>query len=587
MKGQYQYLNKYIYRYKDKFLIALIFLILEAVGDLIQPTIMSRLIDKGVKTGDLKYIFKLGGLMLFMTALGAIFASTRNIVSSRVSQNFGADLREDLYIKIQNFSFDNIDKFRDASLIIRLTNDVNQIQNFSHGLMRIFAKAPILGIGSVVMAFLLNKRLALIIFGIISFVAFIILLNLKISYPIFTNIQIALDKVNGVMREYLSGIRVVKAFNRFKYESIRFRNVNEKLKDITLKGMRIVAVFNPIVTLIVDIGIVLVLYFGGLRVNTGQMEVGQIIAFVNYMTQVLFSLIMMTRILNTFIRAKASAERIGEVFDEENTVLEKENPVTFKNLKGKIKFDHVYFKYHEKSNYVLEDINFTVSPGDTVAIIGSTGAGKSTLINLIPRFYDCIKGCIKIDGIDVRDMELEELRENIAIVPQKTLLFTGSIKENIKWGDKYAGDEEVIEVSKIAQAHDFIISFNDGYDTYLGQEGVNLSGGQKQRISIARALIKKPKILILDDSTSAVDLITERKIKEGLRDYLKKTTVFLIAQRITSVMDADIILVMDRGRIVSVGNHEELMSVSETYQDIYISQIGKGVDLNGSKANPE
>lgn len=583
MKGRYQYLNQYIYKYKDKFLIALAFLILEAMNDLIQPTIMSKLIDKGVKTGDAPYIFRMGGLMLLMTAIGAIFASTRNIVSSRVSQNFGADLREDLYIKIQNFSFDNIDKFQDASLIIRLTNDVNQIQNFSHGLMRIFAKAPILGIGSVTMAFLLNKRLALIILCIISFVAFIIFLNLKISYPIFTGIQIALDRVNGVMREYLSGIRVVKAFNRFTYESTRFRKVNEKLKDITLKGMRIVAVFNPIVTLIVNIGIVLVLYFGGLKVNIGQMEVGQIIAFVNYMTQVLFSLIMMTRILNTFIRAKASAERIGEVFDEENSILENDNSTIVEKLKGKVEFDHVYFRYHEKSIYVLEDINFTANPGDIVAIIGSTGAGKSTLINLIPRFYDCIKGCIKIDEIDVKNMDLEELRENVAIVPQKTLLFTGSIKENIKWGDKYASDEEIVGVSKIVQAHDFITTFNDCYDTYLGQGGVNLSGGQKQRISIARALIKKPKILILDDSTSAVDLITERKIKDGLKKYLKSTTTFLIAQRITSVMDADVILVMDKGRIVSAGNHEELMNISQTYQDIYKSQIGKGVELNGSE----
>ena len=586
MKERYKYLNKYIYRYKDKFFIALTFLILETMGDLIQPTIMSKLIDKGVKMGDLHYVLKLGGLMLLMTALGAIFATTRNIVSSKVSQSFGADLREDLYIKIQNFSFDNIDKFQDASLIIRLTNDVNQIQNFSHGLMRIFVKAPVLGIGSVVMAFFLNKRLALILLGIIPIISFIIYLNLKLSYPIFTNVQRALDKVNGVMREYLAGIRVVKAFNRFDYEENRFRNVNEDLKDITLKGMRIVAVFNPMVTLMVNVGIVMVLWFGGLRVDIGDMEVGQIMAFVNYMTQTLFSLMMMTRILNVFIRAKASAERIGEVFDEENTILENDNPITLDALKGKVQFDHVYFKYHEKSNYVLEDISFTINPGEIVAIIGSTGAGKSTLVNLIPRFYDCIDGSIKIDDINIKDIKIDDLRENIAIVPQKTLLFTGTIKENIKWGNKNANDEEVVEVSKIAQAHDFIETFNNGYDTYLGQGGVNLSGGQKQRISIARALIKKPKILILDDSTSAVDLITEREIKKGLKEYLRSTTTFLIAQRITSVMDADVILVMDRGKIVSMGNHEKLMKESDVYQDIYESQIGKGVGFNGSKTNP-
>lgn len=585
MKDRYKYLNKYIYRYKDKFFIALTFLILETMGDLIQPTIMSKLIDKGVKMGDLQYVLKMGGLMLLMTAIGAIFAATRNIVSSKVSQSFGADLREDLYIKIQRFSFDNIDKFQDASLIIRLTNDVNQIQNFSHGLMRIFVKAPVLGIGSVVMAFLLNRKLALILLGMIPIISFIIFLNLKISYPIFTNIQRALDKVNGVMREYLAGIRVVKAFNRFNYEKNRFRNVNEDLKDITLKGMRIVAIFNPIVTLIVNIGIVLVLYLGGLRVDIGDMEVGQIMAFVNYMTQTLFALMMMTRILNIFIRAKASAERIGEVFDEENTILENDDPINFDTIKGKVEFDHVYFKYHDKGNCVLEDISFTINPGETVAIIGSTGAGKSTLTNLIPRFYDSLDGSIKIDDMNIRDVEIDGLRENIGIVPQKTLLFTGTIKENIKWGNKNASDSEVEDVAKIAQAHDFITSFSKGYDTYLGQGGVNLSGGQKQRISIARALIKRPKILILDDSTSAVDLITERKIKEKLREYLKDTTTFLIAQRITSVMDADTIMVMDRGRISTMGNHEKLMKESVVYQDIYESQIGKGVGLNGSKTN--
>lgn len=582
MKNNISYLYIYMKRYKKQFFIALTFLILETMGDLIQPTIMAKVIDKGVKNGDMNYVWRLGGLMLLITLLGAVFAIIRNIVSSRVSQSFGADLREDLYIKIQNFSLDNVDEFQDASLITRLTNDVNQMQNFSHGLMRIFVKAPVIGLGAIIMAFFLNAKLALIILAIVPLVVIIIALNLKISYPIFIKIQKSLDKVNGVMREYLAGIRVVKAFNRFTYEKSRFKNVNKDLKDTTLKGMRTVAIFSPLVALMVNIGIVLVLWLGGIRVNLGDMEVGKVMAFINYMTQVLFSLMMMSRLLNMFIRAKASSDRISEVFAAENTILVKEDSIKDKDIKGQLEFDKVYFKYLNGKKCVLEDINFSINPGERLAIIGSTGSGKSTLINLIPRFYDVTKGSVKIDGVNVLDYSLDNIRSKVALVPQKTLLFTGSIRDNIKWGNENAKDEEVEKVAKIAQAHSFIQNFNEGYNTYLGQGGVNLSGGQKQRIAIARALIKNPSILILDDSTSAVDLITERKLKEELKTYLKDTTTILIAQRITSVMDADKILVMDRGRIVSMGLHDELMNQCEVYQDIYYSQIGKGVQINGS-----
>ena len=342
--------------------------------------------------------------------------------------------------------------------------------------------------------------------------------------------------------------------------------------------MRTVAIFSPMIAFTVNIGIVFVLWFGGYAVNGGAMEVGKIMAFVNYMTQVLFSLTIMSRLLNVFIRSKASSDRIAQVFSEDSTILVDENPEIIQNPKGRLEFNHVSFKYNGSSKNILEDISFSVNPGETLAIIGSTGSGKTSLINLIPRFYDVNKGEIKIDGKNIADLDPEQLREQIALVPQKTLLFTGSIKDNIKWGNSKASDEEVILVSKIAQADDFITSFNEGYNTYLGQGGLNLSGGQKQRISIARALIKRPTILILDDSTSSVDLITERKIKTGLREYLKQTTTILIAQRITSVMDSDKILVMDRGKIVGAGNHQELMNTSEVYQDIYNSQIGKGVD---------
>jgi len=570
------YLKKYINRYKREYFIAVAFIVLETIVDVVNPTIMSMIIDKGVKNKDMDYILKLGGLMIAITFIGAIFAIIRNIVSSKVSQSFGADLREDLYTKVQGFSFDNIDKFQDASLITRLTNDVNQIQNFSHGMMRIFVKSPVRLIGAIIMAFLLDFNMGLILIGTIPVAGLIIFLNFKISYPIFKKMQIALDKVNGVMREYLAGIRVVKAFNRFNYERRRFKDVNDNLKERTLKGMRTVAVFNPLVGLIVDIGIVIILWVGGIRVNNGNLEVGKVMAFINYMLLVHFSLRMMTRVLNMFIRAKASAERVGEVFIEENTILERRKPISINKAKGQIEFEHVYFKYYSNSKYVLEDINFAINPGETLAIIGSTGSGKTSLVNLIPRFYDVDRGKVKVDGIDVKKVDISKLRENIGMVTQKPLLFTGSIMDNIKWGCEEATYEDVVRVSKISKAHDFIISFNEGYNTYLGQGGVNLSGGQKQRISIARALIRNPSILILDDSTSAVDMITEKKIRQGLNENLRNTTTILIAQRITSVMDADKIIVMDNGRIVGLGTHVELIGSCQVYKDICHSQIGKG-----------
>lgn len=570
------YLKKYINRYKREYFIAVAFIVLETIVDVVNPTIMSMIIDKGVKNKDMDYILKLGGLMIAITFIGAIFAIIRNIVSSKVSQSFGADLREDLYTKVQGFSFDNIDKFQDASLITRLTNDVNQIQNFSHGMMRIFVKSPVRLIGAIIMAFLLDFNMGLILIGTIPVAGLIIFLNLKISYPTFKKMQIALDKVNGVMREYLAGIRVVKAFNRFNYERRRFKDVNDNLKERTLKGMRTVAVFNPLVGLIVDIGIVIILWVGGIRVNNGNLEVGKVMAFINYMLLVHFSLRMMTRVLNMFIRAKASAERVGEVFIEENTILERRKPISINKAKGQIEFEHVYFKYYSNSKYVLEDINFSINPGETLAIIGSTGSGKTSLVNLIPRFYDVDRGKVKVDGIDVKKVDISKLRENIGMVTQKPLLFTGSIMDNIKWGCEEATYEDVVRVSKISKAHDFIISFNEGYNTYLGQGGVNLSGGQKQRISIARALIRNPSILILDDSTSAVDMITEKKIRQGLNENLRNTTTILIAQRITSVMDADKIIVMDNGRIVGLGTHVELIGSCQVYKDICHSQIGKG-----------
>ncbi len=570
------YLSKYWGRYWRLFITAVSFLMMEAMCDLLQPTIMSKIVDVGVAGKDLHYVLTRGALMLGVTAFGAVSAITRNIVSSNVSQRFGRDLRSDLYRKIQFFSFENVDKFEAASLVTRLTNDITQVQNFVNGLMRIFVKAPLLCIGGLVMAFLLNPKMALVLLAVVPIVGTIIFISMKTGYPFFIKVQQSLDKVNGVMREYLTGVRVVKAFNRFAYEEKRFAAVNQELADNSITAMRIMAVFSPFINLTVNISIIAVLWFGGFRVNNGAMQVGQIIAFINYMTQILFSLMMLSFIFTNFVRAKASSERIGKVLAEENTLKNPEAAVSLEKVKGRVDFENVSFRYANASGEpVLKNLSFSCLPGETLGIIGSTGSGKSTLVNLIPRFYDVVSGRVKVNGVDVRYADTKELREKIAVVPQKTVLFTGSILENLRWGKETAALEEIKEAAAAAQAHSFIEALPEGYDTHLGRGGVNLSGGQKQRVSIARALVRKPEILILDDCTSAVDVTTELKIKEALRSYTERLTCIIIAQRITSVMDADKILVLDNGEIAGMGTHEELMKTCEVYSDIFHSQIGR------------
>lgn len=553
-------------------------LTIEALCDLMQPTIMSKIVDVGISNKQLNFVLSMGGLMLIITLVGAMGAMSRNILASNVSQKFGRDLRSDLFKKINTFSFDNIDRFETASLVTRLTNDVTQVQNFTNGLMRIFVKAPLLCIGSIVMAISLNPGMALVLAIIIPVVGVLIFFNLKIGFPYFVKVQKALDRVNGVIWEYLSGVRVVKAFNRFHYEEGRFERSNQDFGTVSITAMRVMAIFSPGITLTINLGITAVLWFGGFNVNIGTMHVGQIIAFINYMTQILFSLMMISFVFTMFVRARASAERIGEVFAEENTMKDAEYPVTEILTSGSIEFDHVYFSYSTASgDPVLKDITFSCKPGETIGIIGSTGSGKSSLVNLVPRFYDPSSGSVKVDGVDVRDLDQKVLREKIAVVPQKTVLFSGTVIENIRWGKEDASIDEVRAAALISEADGFISSFPEGYDTKLGQGGVNFSGGQKQRVSIARALVRKPEILILDDCTSAVDVATEARIREGLKKHIEGLTCLIIAQRITSVMGADRIVVLDNGEIAGHGNHEELMKTCEIYQDIFHSQVGKEV----------
>jgi len=572
-------LKKYWDRYWKLFCLSIVCVGLEALASLLLPTIVSRIVDVGLVNNDLNYIVRSAGLMLAITVAGALMASSRNVIASIVSQKFGRDLRLDLYAKIQYLSVTSIDKMSRASLITRLTNDVTQIQNFANGLMRVFIKAPIVCIGCLVMSVILSLELSIPLMVILPIIGVLIYLNIKIGYPLFKKVQLAIDNINAIMREHLSGIRVVKAFNRQDYEEKRFAVKNEGLYGSSVTAMRMMAVFTPAIAFVVNIGIVAVLWRGGSMVGGGTLEVGKIIAFVNYLTQLIIYLNIITNVFNQLIRAFTSYERIKEVMDaggEEAPAAAREE---ISPAAPKLEFKDVTFYYNSSGELpALRKISFRCGRGETVGVIGATGAGKTTLLNLILRFYRIDgggpnEGAIYIDGIETGSMPAETLRGKIAWVPQESGLFTGTIKDNIRWGRKDATDGDVIRAAEAACAHEFISSFADGYDTMLGRGGVNLSGGQKQRVSIARALIKQPEILLLDDSTSSVDFTTERKIRENLKSLAGSLTCIVIAQRISQVRYADKIVVMDKGMISAVGSHDELIASSDVYREIYESQI--------------
>lgn len=587
-----QFLRPYVVKYGKLFSLAIFFLAIEATADLLLPTIMASIIDDGVAHRDMEKVLALGGLMLLVTAVGAGTALIRNYISSRVSQRFGADLRSDLFRHIQSFAFASLDKFERPSLMTRLTNDVTQVQNFVNGLMRIFVKAPMICIGSVVMAVNLNPQLSVTLLVVVPVVALLIYLNMRLGFPLFSKVQQALDRINGTTREYLSGVRVVKAFNRYEREMEKFDEANEQYRDRSTVAARVLAVFSPGVMLTVNIGIAAIIWIGGNRVNAGQMQVGHILAFIHYMTQILYSLLMISHVFTMFVRAKASAERIGDVFAENGAMERARTAADAAGATGareiaqtqqgtaKIAFDRVSFTYAGAAEPSLRHISFECQAGETVGLIGATGSGKSTLVSLIPRFYDVSSGAIRIDGRDVRELEPGRLRDRIAIVPQQSVLFTGTIAHNIRWGKEEATSAEIAQAARVAQAESFIMALPEQYESRLGQGGVNLSGGQKQRLSIARALVRRPDILILDDSTSAVDTATETRIKVALRSFATNITCLIIAQRIMSVIDADKIIVLDNGEIAGIGTHAELLANSRSYQEIYRSQIGKEVSAD-------
>lgn len=553
----------------------------EVVSEIFLPKIMADITNfaevaaASSTSVSTSYIWQRGILMIVCALVMMAGGVGGCYFASKSSVSFAADLRQDVFRKIQNFSFKNIDKFSTGSLVTRLTNDITQLQNIIRMALIMLLRAPGMLIGAVIMAMTINKSLTLIIAIVIPLLGGALAVMLSIAFPRFTAMQKKLDTLNSSIQENLTNSRVVKSFVRGEFEKEKFARSNRDLKTSTLRAMNLVIITIPVMTLAMNLTVVAVVWFGGKTVISGNMEVGNLVAFTTYVTQILMSLIMTAMVILQTSRALASSKRIKEVLNEK-VDLNDENAhntaLTITN--GEIEFKNVSFQYHESSaEKVLDNISFRLMPGETAGIIGSTGAGKTTLVSLIPRLYDVGEGEVLIDGINVKDYSLRHLREAVGMVLQKNTLFSGTIAENLRWGNESASDEELEKAAKTAQAHDFITSFPDGYDTFIDQGGVNVSGGQKQRLCIARALLKKPKIIIFDDSTSAVDTATEANIRECFKTDLKDTTKLIIAQRIGSVKDADRIIVLDDGKIVGMGTHSELMKSCETYREIYYSQI--------------
>ncbi|MCV4230514.1 ABC transporter ATP-binding protein/permease [Virgibacillus sp. LDC1] len=563
-------------------LLAPLLMLLEVAMDLLQPILMASIIDQGVMQNDTSHILHTGLIMLGAAAIGLLGGLGCTIYSSIASQRFGADLRRDLFRKVQTLSFRNLDDISTGSLITRLTSDIVQLQTMIQMLLRIFVRSPFLAIGSIIMAVIISPKLAIILAIAVPLLFVVMFFLIRATLPLFATVQKKLDKVNTVLKENFAGIRVSKAFVRAGYEQDRFHQANTDFTQVSVKTQRIVALNMPILTMILNISIVIVLWLGGKNAIDGSFEVGSLIAFINYVTQVLFSVSSVAMMLVRISTAKVSADRIQEVMHTESEIVNVVHPTMNAYKQGEIVFDQVTFSYKpEIQKPVLHHVSFKVRPGQTVAIMGATGSGKTSLVSLLPRLYDVTSGQIFIDGTDVRQYDLSALRERIGIVLQESILFTGTIRDNIRYGKADASDEEVIAAAKAAQAHEFISSMPDGYDTILGQRGVNLSGGQKQRISIARALLLRPAILILDDSTSAIDMGTESRLQKELARLMNGRTCLMIAQRISSVIDADLILVLDDGKLVAEGTHSELLASCELYQDIYQSQFGKEVSSHG------
>lgn len=573
---------KYIKPYLPAFIFGPILMIVEVIGEVLLPKFMANIINIGAVNHNVPYIIGMGACMIVTALLmmaggigGAYFAAKAAI-------SFSSDLRSDVFDKVQKFSFSNLDQFSTGSLVTRLTNDITQVQNLINMALRMMLRAPGMLIGALIMAIMMNPQLAMVVLVVIPILTLLIVLIIKIAFPRFDVMQKKLDTLNSNIQEVLTNVRVIKSFVRGDYEEKRFAQANKDLKESSLSAYKIVILNMPLMMCMMNVTTLAIVWLGGKQILAGSMPVGDLTAFTTYIVQILMSLMMLAMVLLQSSRALASLRRITEVLDTDVNLSDENCALPQKAVNsGRIEFKNVSFRYYkDNKEAVLSDISFKVESGQILGIIGSTGSGKTTLVQMIPRLYDVDEGQVLVDGVDVKDYSLKNLREGVGMVLQKNVLFSGSIAENLMWGDQEASAEEMKSAAKAAQADEFVSSFTDGYLTELGQGGVNVSGGQKQRLCIARALLKKPKILILDDSTSAVDTATEAKIRESFTGTLKNTTKIIIAQRITSVMDADEILVLDEGHIVGMGSHEQLLKECEAYQEIYYSQMDREVSAS-------
>ncbi|RHO34838.1 ABC transporter ATP-binding protein [Clostridium sp. AM16-23] len=580
--------KKYITPYLSAFVIGPLMMLTEVAGEVMLPKFMSMIINNGVASRNVAYIGKMGTLMVLTVLFMAVGGILGAYFSAKASISFTSDMRNDLFRKVQQFSFENIDDYSTGSLVTRLTNDVQQVQNVLMMGLRMALRAPGMFLGALIMAFMMNRQLAVIILIVIPLLLAAIILILKTAFPRFGEMQRRLDRLNSGIQESLTNVRVVKSFVREDHEIEKFSKLNDDLKESSLRALRIVITTMPVMMFAMNVTTLAVVWYGGNIIIAGNMPVGDLTAFTTYIVQILMSLMMLSMVFLQSSRASASMKRINEIFDTEiglndDNAENKDKKVT----EGRVEFKNVSFGYsgeNGRKDLVLEGISFTAEPGQTIGIIGSTGSGKTSLVQLIPRLYDVTGGEVLVDGVNVKEYSLKHLREGVGMVLQKNILFSGTIEENLRWGNEDAPMEDVIRFSESAQADPFVKTFKNGYDTEMGQGGVNVSGGQKQRLCIARALLKRPKILILDDSTSAVDTATEAKIRESLYHDLKDTTKIIIAQRISSVQEADQILVLEDGKIIGHGTHEELLKTCEAYSEIYTTQIGNQSIRAGEEA---
>jgi len=564
--------NLVVYKWMVLAILGLVFI--QSMADLFLPTLMADIIDKGVVVGDIPYIWKIGGIMLIVTGLSAISAIVASYYSSKAAMGLGRDIRAKVFKHVENFSLQDFDKIGTASLITRTTNDITQIQQVVIMMLRMVISAPIMLVGGLIMALSKDAKLSLVIVGAMPVLIITILLILKKGVPLFQTVQKSLDRLNLVFRENLTGVRVIRSFNREEDEQVRLEIANKDLTDVSIKVNKLMAFMMPTMMLVMNITVVAIIWFGGMRIDNGAMQIGDLMAYIQYVMMIMFSLLMASMMFIMIPRASVSAKRINEVLEMIPTFLDEGTKKADKEC-GTLEFERVSFNYPGAVELALTDISFKAKLGEITAIIGGTGAGKTTLVNLIPRFYDVTTGTVRVNGVDVKESSQEEIRSKIGFVPQKALLFTGTIAENIRFGKEDATQEEIEYAARIAQAEEFVGKMNDGYESEISQGGSNVSGGQKQRLAIARALVRKPDIYIFDDSFSALDYKTDANLRAALKDETKNATVIIVAQRVSTVVDADQIIVLDHGKIAGIGSHKELLEKNNVYREIVESQLSE------------